>query len=211
MKRTFRRLQATGGGRRSESVPGRPDRAAGPRDRGIDHPVRVWCRRGSRLKKNAIGVEDLNKMRNWTSELTQGMGSVGRKHVLATCGALAALAVVAASPQLLGGRVLAGFRGLDEARPVFLWLAGLSFAASLAAAGLAWRVGLRTCGSGLDRGDAVARYCVGSVVNALTPARLGGAVRIGLFSRTWTGKAQSGRAAALQRRSAQRGPSGCSV
>src|SRR5262245_45836912 len=119
-------------------------------------------------------------MLNRTSQLTQGMGSVSRKHVLATCGALAALAVVAASPQLLGGRVLAGFRGLDEARPVFLWLAGLSFTVSLAAAGLAWRVWLRSCGGRPERGDAVARYCVGSAVNALTPARLGGAVRIGL-------------------------------
>jgi uncharacterized membrane protein YbhN (UPF0104 family) len=140
-------------------------------------------------------------MENRTSELSQGMGSISRRHIVATCVALAALAVVAVSPQLLGGRVLAGFRGLDAARPGLLWLAGLSFAASLAAAGLAWRVGLRTCGSGLDRGDAVSRYCVGSALNALTPARLGGAVRIGLYARTldregaiWT---SSGLAAAI--------------
>jgi uncharacterized membrane protein YbhN (UPF0104 family) len=129
------------------------------------------------------------------------MGTVGRRHALAAFAALAALAVVATTPDLLGGRVLAGFRGLDEAKPWLLWLAGASFAASLAAAGLAWRVGLRACGGRLDRGDAAARYCIGSAVNALTPARLGGAVRIGLFSRTldregaiWT---SSGLAAAI--------------
>jgi len=129
------------------------------------------------------------------------MASAGRRHVFTTCGALAVLAVVAMSPHLLGDRVLAGFRGLDAARPGLLWLAGLSFAASFAASALAWRVGLRTCGSGLDRGDAVARYCIGSAVNAVTPARLGGAVRIGLYARTleregavWT---SSGLAAAI--------------
>ena len=129
------------------------------------------------------------------------MGSVERKHVFGACAALAVVAVLATMPHLLGGRVLAGFRGLDEAKPWLLWLAGASFATSLAAAGLAWRVGLRACGSGLDRGDSMARYCVGSAVNAVTPARLGGAVRIGLYARTleregaiWT---SSGLAAAV--------------
>jgi uncharacterized membrane protein YbhN (UPF0104 family) len=129
------------------------------------------------------------------------MGSIGRKQILTACAALAVLAVVASMPHLLGGRVLAGFRGLDEAKPWLLWLAGASFAGSLAAAGMAWRVGLATCGSRVERSDAVARYCIGSAVNALTPARLGGAVRIGLFARTleregalWT---SSGLAAAI--------------
>jgi uncharacterized membrane protein YbhN (UPF0104 family) len=101
----------------------------------------------------------------------------------------------------MGNRVLAGFRGLDAARPSLLWLAALSFAASLAASGLAWRVGLRTCGRRVEPGDAVARYCIGSAVNALTPARVGGAIRIGLYARTierdgaiWT---SSGLAAAI--------------
>lgn len=112
------------------------------------------------------------------------MGLPSRRHLFAAGGALAALALVALTPHLLGGHVLSAFRGLDDAKPWLLWLAGGSFAASLAASGCAWRVGLRACGGRLERGDAVARYCVGSVVNAVTPARLGGAVRIGLFART---------------------------
>ncbi len=125
-----------------------------------------------------------NKMRVPASQLAPGMGFTRRRHVVATCGALALLVVAVAARHLLGKHVLSGVDGLDAAKPWLLWLGGASFATSLVAAGLAWRVGLRACGGRVERGDAVARYCVGSVVNALTPARLGGAVRIGLFART---------------------------
>ena len=39
------------------------------------------------------------------------------------------------------------------------------------------------CGAELGYGDANARYGVGSLVNTFLPARLGDAVRFGLFSR----------------------------
>jgi uncharacterized membrane protein YbhN (UPF0104 family) len=47
---------------------------------------------------------------------------------------------------------------------------------------------LRLCGGELSRVDACARYGAGSLVNSLTPARLGDVVRIALFSRALPGR-----------------------
>jgi uncharacterized membrane protein YbhN (UPF0104 family) len=43
---------------------------------------------------------------------------------------------------------------------------------------------LTRCGGTTTRADSAARYCTGSLVNAVAPARLGSAVRFALFSRT---------------------------
>jgi uncharacterized membrane protein YbhN (UPF0104 family) len=100
--------------------------------------------------------------------------------------ALATLAViaVAATPQLLGARVLQAFHDLQTADPRWLWLAALGFLASLAGSAGAWHAAIRICGGRLSLAGANARYGVGSLVNTFVPARAGDAVRIALFSRT---------------------------
>jgi uncharacterized membrane protein YbhN (UPF0104 family) len=110
-----------------------------------------------------------------------------KRHLALFGGSLALLAVLAAAPQLLGGVVADGIHGLSEASPGWLWLAAAGFAGSLAAAASAWMLALTRCGGETSRADATARYCTGSLVNALAPARVGSAVRIGLLARTLRG------------------------
>src|SRR5438093_12082128 len=88
---------------------------------------------------------------------------VSRRHLLICGFSLSALAVVAASPQLLGHQVAAGFDGLDSATPVWLWTGALAFVAALTSAGWAWRSALGCCGARICHGDAAARYAVGSL------------------------------------------------
>ena len=94
------------------------------------------------------------------------------------------LAAIAATPQLLGSKVGAAFEGLSAASPGWLWVAGGGFALSLVASALAWRVAGRACGSTFGRSEAVATYACGSLVNSLTPAKLGDAVRVALYARS---------------------------
>jgi uncharacterized membrane protein YbhN (UPF0104 family) len=77
---------------------------------------------------------------------------------------------------------------LGEASKVWLLWASVAFAVALFCAGCAWRAALRLCGAELSRVDAAARYGAGSLVNTLTPARLGDVVRIALFSRALPGR-----------------------
>jgi uncharacterized membrane protein YbhN (UPF0104 family) len=108
-----------------------------------------------------------------------------RKHHLALfAGSIAVLAALAATPQLLGDRVAAGFDGLGDASPGWLWLAAAAFGGSLFASACGWGSALRRCGGTTTGSDATARYCTGSLVNALAPARIGTAVRFALFART---------------------------
>jgi uncharacterized membrane protein YbhN (UPF0104 family) len=97
----------------------------------------------------------------------------------------ATLAVVAAAatPQLLGGRVSEALERIGGIDPTWVWLAALGFVVSIVGAAGSWRSALSLCGARLSLGDSCARYGTGSLVNSFTPARLGDAVRIGLFSR----------------------------
>ncbi len=106
------------------------------------------------------------------------------RRVLATA-VLVTLAVVAvaATPQLLGSRVLHALDGIGRADPAWLWVAALGFLASLAGAAGSWRSAIRLLGGSLSLRDANARYGIGSLVNTFVPARAGDAVRIALFSR----------------------------
>jgi uncharacterized membrane protein YbhN (UPF0104 family) len=119
-------------------------------------------------------------------QMTQAF-DIRKRHIAISALSLGALALVATMPQLLGDRVGEGFHELLAVSPAWLWLAALSFAGGLAAAGCAWRSALCRCGADLTRADAAARYGVGSLVNSVAPARLGGAVRVVLFSRTLSG------------------------
>src|SRR6266487_6214287 len=94
------------------------------------------------------------------------------RRVLATA-VLVTLAVVAvaATPQLLGSRVLHALDGIGRADPAWLWVAALGFLASLAGAAGSWRSAIRLLGGSLSLRDANARYGIGSLVNTFVPAR----------------------------------------
>jgi uncharacterized membrane protein YbhN (UPF0104 family) len=108
---------------------------------------------------------------------------LGKRHVAVFLGSVAALIALALTPQLFGDLVAEGVAGLTDASPGWLWIAAFSFAGSLVASACAWELALSRCGGTTSRSDAAARYCTGSLVNALAPARIGTAVRFALFSR----------------------------
>jgi uncharacterized membrane protein YbhN (UPF0104 family) len=108
---------------------------------------------------------------------------LGKRHVAVFLGSVVALLALALSPQLLGDVVAEGVAGLADASPGWLWLAAAAFAGSLVTSACAWQSALARCGGETTRTDASARYCTGSIVNALAPARLGTAVRFALMSR----------------------------
>ena len=76
-----------------------------------------------------------------------------------------------------------GLHGVAAAEPRWLALTGILLAASIAGSALAWRAALRACGVACGPLDAIARYGIGSLANAVLPTRIGGVLRIGLFSR----------------------------
>ena len=76
-----------------------------------------------------------------------------------------------------------GMHGVAAAEPRWLAMTGLLLGGSIAGSALAWRAALRACGVGCSPLDAVARYGIGSLANALLPTRIGGVIRIALFSR----------------------------
>jgi uncharacterized membrane protein YbhN (UPF0104 family) len=73
-----------------------------------------------------------------------------------------------------------------DLRPVAA--AALLHVGMLVASALCWRRAFRACGGAVGRTDACVRYGVGTFLNAVTPARAGGAVRIGLFARCLCGE-----------------------
>ncbi|MGZ8782637.1 MAG: lysylphosphatidylglycerol synthase domain-containing protein [Gaiellaceae bacterium] len=108
---------------------------------------------------------------------------VGKRHVAVFLGSVAALVALALTPHLFGDLVSDGVAGLSDASPGWLWVAALAFAGSLVASACSWQLSLASCGGTTSRPDATARYCTGSLVNSVAPARLGTAVRFALFSR----------------------------
>lgn len=97
---------------------------------------------------------------------------------------LAAIGVLVASPGLLGDEVGQALGSVAAASPGLLWVAGACFVVLLVSMGAAWAAGVQALGGRVDPVDATARFVTGSLVSALLPAGAGGAVRIGLFSRT---------------------------
>ena len=108
---------------------------------------------------------------------------LGKRHLAIFLGSIAVLVALATTPQLLGNVVSDGVAGLSDASAVWLWIAAAGFAGSLVTSACGWQSALALCGGTTPRGDASARYCTGSIVNALAPARIGTAVRFALFSR----------------------------
>jgi uncharacterized membrane protein YbhN (UPF0104 family) len=87
---------------------------------------------------------------------------------------------------LAGGGAHASLAAAAAADPRLAILAGGGFAVSLAATAFAWRLGFRALGASLSGIDACVRYAAGSLVNTVSPARLGDGLRVALFARTLT-------------------------
>ena len=71
-------------------------------------------------------------------------------------------------------------------------VAGVGFMAALLATACSWRLAFRTIGSPIDHTGACAAYAAGSLVNMVSPARIGDGVRAALFARSL--RSQPGRA-----------------
>ncbi len=112
---------------------------------------------------------------------------LSRRSVLASTLMLAVIALAVTMPGLLGLRVGDALTGLEAARPAWLWAAAFSFLGSLVATASGWRSALSLCGGRLSRSDAAARYAIGSLVNSISPARIGEPVRLALFARALPG------------------------
>ena len=96
---------------------------------------------------------------------------------------VAAVAVVATTSHRFGAAV----DELEEARPIWLWAAAAGFLGSVLASSAVWRGAFRLCGAELSHSDAAARYGLGSLVNGISPARIGEPVRLALFGRSLPG------------------------
>src|SRR5439155_5690402 len=107
-----------------------------------------------------------------------------RRHLVAAGAGSLGLVVAVATPQIFGRQVGHADGRLASADRDWLWVTAFAFLAMLACTAGAWRSALHACGGRLGYGKAAAYYGTGSLVNTLTPFRLGDAVRIGLFSRT---------------------------
>jgi uncharacterized membrane protein YbhN (UPF0104 family) len=113
---------------------------------------------------------------------------IQKRHLLAGALPLGVIALLAASPHLLGDQVREGLEGVGEARPAWLWLAAAGFVGSIVCCGLAWRLALRSCGAEIGYSDCAARYGLGSLVNSVAPAKLGTALRLALFAQPLHGE-----------------------
>ena len=129
-------------------------------------------------------------------ELDLASGWARRRYALGL-GALVLAGVALAATRIGRGAFDGAIASLADARPGWLVLAAVAFGAGLLCSAAAWRAGLGACGGGAGYGDVSARYAVGSLVNAVAPAHLGGAVRLGLMSQTLTGEDRVWRAGGI--------------
>jgi uncharacterized membrane protein YbhN (UPF0104 family) len=100
---------------------------------------------------------------------------------------LGAAAVAVAAVTFGRGTVGQALSTLSDVQPGWLVLAGLGFGVALLCSAQAWYAGLKACGGEATSTDVAARYAIGSLTNSFAPAHVGGAVRIGLLSRTLPG------------------------
>ena len=119
--------------------------------------------------------------------------TISRKQIIASVLALAVVASLALSPQLLGSRVASAMDVLGSADRGWLLAASASFVAAFACTVGAWRAGFAAAGGRIGPRRAAAGLGVGALVNAFAPAKLGDAVKVALCScaiegpgRLWT-------------------------
>jgi uncharacterized membrane protein YbhN (UPF0104 family) len=120
-------------------------------------------------------------------ELSDAQRASLRRSAALGLGLLAIGAIGLGATRLGRGALDQALSIVSGANPGWLVVAGLGFGAALLSSAAAWGVGLRTCGGTAPFPQIGARYAIGSLVNSAAPAHLGGAVRIGLFSRTLPG------------------------
>jgi uncharacterized membrane protein YbhN (UPF0104 family) len=101
---------------------------------------------------------------------------------------LTAAGVALGATRIGRGTLVNAVDSLGRAQPGWLVLAAAAFGVGLLCSAAAWRAGLGTCGGKATFTDVTARYAVGSLVNAVAPAHLGGVVRMGLLAQTLEGK-----------------------
>ena len=94
-----------------------------------------------------------------------------------------ALVAAAASSRMIQGRVGSALDALGGADPNWPAAAGLGFLLAFACTVAAWRAALAASGGTISPRQAAARLGVGSLVNAVAPAKLGDALKIALFAR----------------------------
>jgi uncharacterized membrane protein YbhN (UPF0104 family) len=141
--------------------------------------------------------EHLHPRIGFLDELALGqLPSVRRGYVLGL-GLLVIAGVGLAATRIGRGAFDGALASLAHAHPGWLVAAAAFFALGLLSSSAAWRTGLRACGGSACFTQISARYAIGSLVNALAPAHLGGAVRLGLLSRTLTGEDRVWRAAGV--------------
>src|SRR6516165_3263126 len=110
-----------------------------------------------------------------------------RTTLLAAGAGFATLGLLAGVPALLGHRLAPSLAALGGADRNWLALAVAGFAAAFACTVGAWRSAFRAAGAQLCPREAAARLGVGSLVNAVSPAKLGDAVKVALCARTLEG------------------------
>jgi uncharacterized membrane protein YbhN (UPF0104 family) len=120
-------------------------------------------------------------------ELAIGQLRSMRRHYAIGAGLFLAAGIALGVSRLGRGTLSSAFADLARAQPGWIVAAASFFALSLLASVAGWRVGLRACGGSTCFTQTSARYLMGSLVNSLAPAHLGGAVRLGLLSRTLSG------------------------
>jgi len=113
-------------------------------------------------------------------------GSMRRKYAVGA-GLFLAAGIAIGVTRLGRGTLSSAFGDLARAQPGWIVAAASLFAFGLIASAAGWRVGLRACGGSTGFTQISARYTIGSLVNSVAPAHLGGAVRLGLLSRTLPG------------------------
>jgi uncharacterized membrane protein YbhN (UPF0104 family) len=109
--------------------------------------------------------------------------TLSRRQILVSILALAALAGIAMSPQLLGSRVGSALDTLGGADQGWLFAAAVGFAGAFGCTVCAWRAGFAAVGARISPRTATAGLGIGSLVNAFAPAKLGDAVKVGICSR----------------------------
>jgi uncharacterized membrane protein YbhN (UPF0104 family) len=130
-------------------------------------------------------------------ELALGqLGSMRRNYAIGA-GFLLFAGIAIGLTRLGRGTLSSAVADLARAQPGWLVAAASFFAFGLLASAAGWRVGLRACGGTTGITQISARYTIGSLVNSLAPAHLGGAVRLGLLSRTLPGEDRVWRAGGI--------------
>jgi uncharacterized membrane protein YbhN (UPF0104 family) len=130
------------------------------------------------------------EMRPWGffGELSHRQLEAVRRSSVLGLGLLLAAAALLAGTQAGRGKLGQAFDVVGRVHPGWLLLAGAGFAVALLCSSAAWEVGLRACGGRSSYTQVAARCAIGSLVNSAAPAHLGGAVRVGLLSRTLPGR-----------------------